>query len=515
MSSSALKREISKSQLLLISFAAIFGSGWLFTPLYAAQIAGPYALLSWVIGAVVSMVIGVTMAEVVVLDPKAGGLSAIARETHGDFLSLLITVLNLIVFIILPAIEVRAVLQYFSAFLKTSVLPLGLGAPGEFGFAFILLALVTLVNLYGAKVTATITKGVVFFKLMTPVLICIVFTYSIGFDRALNWSRLTQAAGGESSIPWIQIFQAIATSGIIFSFNGFNQATLFAGETKNPKKAIPFAILGSLLISAVLYLAIQYVFIMALPAESLANGWKNISYPGDDGPFAGLAVALGLGGFISMIYLDSILSPLGTAFTYASAAPRLIYSLVEGSRIEVFSLKLNRYGISPFALFFTFALQCLAFVLLPNLKEMIGLLVAAFVLCYTVAPASLMVLRKLRPELPRPFRVKWAPLACYFSMLFSNLMVFSCGWAALRNLAVFSGVVLGIYFVFFVRTDFKLRLYSLFVSSGWFLFQIFSLTLLAFYHTNSFLGFDEVLLSISFISLVAFILGSIQTQSRT
>ncbi len=506
MSSSSLKREISKTQLLLISFAAIFGSGWLFAPLYAAQIAGPFALLAWVIGAAISTIIGITMAEVVVLYPKSGGLSSIVRGTHGDFLSLLITILNLAVFVILPAIEVRAVLQYISPLLKSFQFYSELGTVSEASLAITLLTLITLANLYGAKVTASITKAVVFFKLMTPVFICIAFTYSLGLSHALDTSRLGFKSA--DSIPWTQIFQAIATSGIIFSFNGFNQATLFAGEAKNPKSAIPFAILGSLMISAVLYLSIQYVFIMAVPADSLAQGWQNISFPGDDGPFAGLAITLGLGSLLSMIYLDAVISPLGTAFTYSSAAPRLLYSLSEGSTIELPQLKLNRHGIAPVTLFGTLLLESIAYILLPNLKAMIALLVAAFVLCYTVAPVSLLILRKTQPRLPRPFRVKWAPVACYFSIFFSNLMVFSCGWIALRNLAVFSGAVLGTYLLFLIKKNVKLGLYSILKSSGWFLFQIFALGALAWYQSETVLSFTAIFGWVSAISLTALALGS-------
>ena len=500
MNATSPKRELSRTQLLMISFAAIFGSGWLFSPLYAAQIAGPYALAAWGIGAIISMIIGVTMAEVVVLYPKAGGLSPVVRETHGDFLSLLLTIFNLVVFIILPAIEVRAVLQYLSTYLKSAALPEGLSVTFETALAFMLLALVTLVNLYGARITAAITRVVVFFKLFTPILVCVAFASALGSEKMTDMTRLSFSPTHSGSVPWTEIFQAIATSGIIFSFNGFNQATLFAGEAKNPKRAIPFAILGSLIVSGLLYLAIQYVLIMAIPQTSLVNGWKNISFPGDDGPFAGLSIALGLGGLLTVIYIDAVISPLGTAFSYASAAPRLLYSLGE--------IKLNRHGVSPTAFLGAFFLECLAFILLPNLKAMIALLVAAFVLCYTVAPASLLVLRKTQPKLHRPFRVKWAPLACYLSISFSNLMVFSCGWIALRNLALFSGGVLTLYLAFLVKKKQKQEIQSTLQGSGWFLFQIFSLGILSFYHQKSALDFGWISFSIAALSWFALLLAT-------
>src|SRR5207248_248230 len=91
-----------------------------------------------------------------------------------------------------------------------------------------LLSLITLVNLYGAKMTAGLTKLVVLFKVVTPILICFSFLGTLYLRGQLDHSRLAYDHSF-FYIPWTQVFQAIATSGIIFSFNGFNQATLFAG----------------------------------------------------------------------------------------------------------------------------------------------------------------------------------------------------------------------------------------------------------------------------------------------
>lgn len=492
------KREITNTHLLFISFAAIFGSGWLFAPLYAAQIAGPASLIAWVLGAVMSAVIGMTMAEVVVLFPRTGGLSQISSVTHGEFLSLCITVFNLLVFIILPAIEVRAVLQYLSSYFGIAVISENSVSMCSYVFAFFLLALITLVNLYGAKITATVTKAVVLFKVVTPILLCGSFLYTLGSNGSFDHSRLAI-----STIPWNEVLQAIATSGIIFSFNGFNQATLFAGEAKNPQKSVPFAILGSLMISGLLYCLIQYVFLMAVPKESFINGWDKLSFSGDEGPFAGIATLLGLGWLLTIIYADAVISPLGTAFSYASAAPRLFHVLFEASLEKGRFLKLNQYGISPAIIGITFLLEYLTFIFLPSLKAMIALLVAAFVLCYTVAPASLLTLRRIRPELHRPFRVYMAPLISLLSLFFSNLMVFSCGWMALRNLlSVSFGLLIG-YLVCQLKNHEMRVVQKDLKGSVWFLFQLCSIGALSWYDHHFSLPFLRVFASIGGISLVA------------
>jgi amino acid transporter len=516
MPTTRLKRELTHSHLLFISFSAIFGSGWLFTPLYAAQMAGPYALLAWALGAFMSVVIGMTMAEVIVLYPQTVGLSAISKKTHGEFLSLFITILNLLVFLVLPAIEVRAVLQYVFGFLSLSSQASSISGM-EALLAFFLLSMITLVNLFGARLTGAVTQWIALFKLVTPVLICSSFLYKIGLHGAVNFTRLFVNSTADSGIPWSQVFQAIATGGIIFSFNGFNQATLFAGEARNPQKSIPFAIVGSILLSGLLYFFIQYAFLVSVPKESFAAGWSFLSFPGDQGPFAGIAVLLGLGSLLAIIYANAVISPLGTAFAYASAAPRLFYSLAQGGSSDEYShkgfWKLNRYGVSTQAIVITLVLEFLIFVFLPSLKEMIALLVAAFIICYTVAPTSLLILRRAQPKLYRPFRVPVAPLFAFFSLFFSNLMIFFCGWIAIRNLMAFS-VVFVLIDLFRHRTDLLGRLSHAFSGSMWFLVQLVCLGLFAYVDFCEPMAFSLSCFLIAGMSVVALLISQASAENQ-
>ena len=420
--------------LLVISFAAIFGSGWLFSPLYAAQLAGPYSLLAWLIGAIVSAVIGITLAEVVVLVPQTGGLTQAAELTHGAYLGFILTLFNAVVYLLLPAIEVRAILQYAATSHQIFGDSAGdLSAVGQLS-AIALLAALTWVNVYGAQITLSLTGWMAGFKVLTPILLCGLFAWDLGISGFCNSARLVPDQPLDQAFR--PIMAAIATSGILFSYNGFNQATLFAGECAQPQRAIPRAILGSLGLAGLLYLLIQYTFIMALPADALSGGWRQLHFTHQAGPFAGLAQARGLSGLLVLIYLDALISPLGTAFSYASAAPRLLAGFFRNVDGSIRQISVNRHGVSVPLVVFTLVMETLVLILLPSLRAMIALLVAAFVLCYTAAPASLLELRRTHPQLPRVFRVAVAPLTCWMAVFFANLMVFSCGWVALRNLSI-------------------------------------------------------------------------------
>ena len=86
-----VERQVSRLALLCISVGAMIGSGWLFGPLYAAQIAGPAAVLSWVLGGSLVIVIALSFAELSAMLPVTGGLARFPQFTHGAMVSYMMT----------------------------------------------------------------------------------------------------------------------------------------------------------------------------------------------------------------------------------------------------------------------------------------------------------------------------------------------------------------------------------------------------------------------------------------
>src|SRR5215471_10027714 len=81
------KRAISSGALLLASISAILGSGWLFAAYYTSMLAGPAAILSWLIGGVIVILISFTFAELSAMLPITGSSSRIPQYTHGTIVS--------------------------------------------------------------------------------------------------------------------------------------------------------------------------------------------------------------------------------------------------------------------------------------------------------------------------------------------------------------------------------------------------------------------------------------------
>ncbi|RCW47000.1 amino acid permease-like protein, partial [Halopolyspora algeriensis] len=82
-----VRRDVNKLSLLFTGVGAIIGSGWLFGALYASQIAGPAAILSWIIGAIMIMIIGLVYAELAVMFPVVGGIIRFPHYSFGSFAS--------------------------------------------------------------------------------------------------------------------------------------------------------------------------------------------------------------------------------------------------------------------------------------------------------------------------------------------------------------------------------------------------------------------------------------------
>ena len=107
-----LRRSLSMLDLTLIGIGAAIGSGWLFGVQYAANDAGPGAIVGWVIGAVSLIFIALVYAELSSMLPAAGGVVRYPDYSHGSLVGFLVSVATLIAYSTIPPIEGEAAVQY-------------------------------------------------------------------------------------------------------------------------------------------------------------------------------------------------------------------------------------------------------------------------------------------------------------------------------------------------------------------------------------------------------------------
>ena len=204
------------------------------------------------------------------------------------------------------------------------------------------------------------------------------------------------------------ILAAVATSGIIFAYLGFEQADQLAGESKNPKRDIPFAVIGSIVIGLIIYIALQVVFLLALPASAIGPTWAHVGnglYTAFTGPWAQLAALVSLGWLATILYIDAIISPAGTGLIYTAGSSRVSYGLSRNGYFPTCSSGSTSRGVPWVGLIAAFIVGCICFLPFPSWQSLVGLITSASVLMYAGAPLSLGVFRRRLPDADRPYRL--------------------------------------------------------------------------------------------------------------
>ncbi|HXY22890.1 MAG TPA: APC family permease [Burkholderiaceae bacterium] len=434
-----LRKEAGIVGLLYASVGGIVGSGWLFGPARAAQEAGPLSLGSWVIGALAVLLLALVFAELGALMPKSGALVHISRVSHGPLLSAIWSWILFLAYVTVAPVEVMAVLTYANSYVGGLVHPdNGLLTPTGLIVSILLLGLLVALNFLVIRWVLLINSAATWWKLAVPgatVVVLIGLSYHPANLQLVQPHAHVQLAG---------MFTAVATSGVIFSYFGFRQAIDLAGETRNPSRNIPIAVIGSVLIGMALYLALQFAYLVAInPSDLTKGGWSGLRFAGSNGPFAAIAIALGATWWTTILYIDAVVSPAGTAFIYTTAASRITMATGEIGTGPQLLARINGHGVPWVAVLVTFAVGALFFFPFPSWQKLVSYISSVTVLSYSIGPIVLLQLRDSMPDAKRPFRL-WAPwLTAPSAFVVSNWIIF---WTGLATLSFLFGMLLLLFF---------------------------------------------------------------------
>jgi amino acid transporter len=435
-----LRRDVNRLGLLFVSLGSIIGSGWLFGALYASQVAGPAAVISWVLGAVVMMVLALAHAELGSMYPVAGGST---RYPHFAFGSLAGFVIGWAVWlgaVTVAPIEVLAALQYLThyfPFLTDTTAGVTVLTGTGIVISVILMAVFTVINLIGIRLLAESNNIIMIWKVAIPFLAVVVIMI-----LSFNTSNFT-AAGGFAPFGLEGVLSALSVGGVIFAYQGFEQAIQLGAETHNPQRNIPFAVIGSMSIGVILYILLQVAFLGALdPSEELKNGWANLSFPGAAGPVAGLATLVGAGWLATLLYIDAFVSPAGTGLIYTASSSRLSYAFARNHYIPRQFGSLSNRGVPIVSIIFSFVIGCFMFLPFPGWQELVGFIISATVIGYAAVPLALGALRRQEPDHPRPFKLPAGEVMAVASFIVANLVIYWSTWDVIWKVCV--GMILGL-----------------------------------------------------------------------
>ncbi|MGH9352932.1 MAG: APC family permease, partial [Terriglobia bacterium] len=227
------------------------------------------------------------------------------------------------------------------------------------------------------------------------------------------------------------------------------QALALAGETRNPGRYIPIALIGSVIISMLIYIGLQVSFIIALKPADIALGWEHLHFTGMFGPLAAIAVTVGAFWWAVILYVDAFVSPMGTAFIYATASPRIIMAAGEMGNAPKQVVKLNRSGVPWIGLVVTWIVGAIFFFPFPSWQKLVSAVSLITVLSYSIGPVILLHLRKALPDAPRPFRLRAVNVVSVIAFIFSNWIIYWTGYETVKVLFSLVAVYVVVYLAWF------------------------------------------------------------------
>ncbi|WP_265443236.1 APC family permease [Flexivirga meconopsidis] len=438
MSQGTFKPKLSTTDMVMVGFGAIFGSGWLFAASKVAGMAGPAGWLSWLIGGIAVLLLGLVYSELGASLPRAGGVIRYPLYSHGPLLGYLMGFVTLIAFSSLIAIEVEAARQYASAWFPAltqgdSSSPTVLGWLVQ--FALILLFFV--LNYLAVQTFAKSNSIITVFKFVVPVLTIVVLLFHV---KGANFSSQGFAPFGMSGVQ-----AAVAGGGVMFAFLGLQPIVTMASEAKKPQRTVPIALILSVVLATGVYILLQVAFIGAVPSDLISGGWQGI-----DGkfslPFKDIATVLGLGWLGVFIVLDAMISPSGTGNIYVSSTSRVVYGWARnGTLFKVFTRVDPRSGVPRPAMWLTFALAVFWTLPFPSWGVLVNVVSAALILSYAIAPVCAGAFRRRLPDMPKPFRLKGFAVISPLAFVIASYIVYWTGWSTISWLLGSQLVMFGLY----------------------------------------------------------------------
>jgi amino acid transporter len=421
---SGLRRDLGPIGLLFSAVGSIIGSGWLFAAFEAGSIAGPAAILSWVIGSVLFMLIGLVYAELGVMFPVAGGVARFPHWSFGSFASYTMGWVTWLAAAAVAPIEVEAALKYTRHYVHWLASPNGTLTGYGYGIAAAAMALFVLVNFMGIRWFARLNNVVVWWKL--AIITMVIVAFLVTEFHGANFSSHGFAPAGNGGI-----FTSVAIAGIAFSFLGFRQGIELAGETKNPRRYVPLAVIGSLVITAIIYILLQVAFIGSLSPSAIAHGWTALANNTNlaSSPLAVLAGLIGLSWLGSILYADAIISPGDTGFIYTTVTARLSYAMGRNENAPRQLAATTRTGAPWVSLLLAFVVGLIVFLPFPSWQKLVGFVTGITVLSFGSGPLVLVAMRKQLPGQERPYRLPGGHVIPFLAFWGANMIIYWGGWA--------------------------------------------------------------------------------------
>jgi APA family basic amino acid/polyamine antiporter len=387
-----LKRDLSRFDMTMIAIGSTIGSGIFLTPaLVAHTLPSPSWIIGiWLVGGVMALTGALTFAELAGMMPGAGGVYVYLNEAYGPLAGFLY---GWAYFLVCNTGGIAALSLAFATYLGHFIplSPAGLRITAITG-----LLLVTALNVRGVKIAGMFSDVFTLLKL-SGIGFLIVAGIGWGTNRQIDFSAPLDLKGGTLGGAL-----SVAMVGVLWSYGGWQHASYAAGEARNPRRTIRFAMVTGAVVVVAVYVLTNLSYMLLLPVGAIGASPRLASDAMQTimGPAGGGLIA-------AVIFI----STFGTTGIYTLTAPRIYFAMARdglffGKVAEIHP----RFHTPAFAIMIQSAWAILLILFWGTFESLISYVVFTDWIFFALAATGVFVLRRKRPSAERPYRTLGYPL---------------------------------------------------------------------------------------------------------
>jgi basic amino acid/polyamine antiporter, APA family len=393
-----LKRAVGALDLTALGVGAIIGTGIFVVIGEGATLAGPGLILSFVLAALTCVFSALSYAELASSIPVSGSAYTYSYATMGEVVAWIIGWDLILEYGISVAAVAVGWGGNLNSFLDTAfgiTIPTALSTSPETGGVFnlpavLIVVIVTALLMRGVRETTRANTIMVFVKLAVLVLFIIV---AATVFKSGNLKPF--APHGFNGI-------VSAASVIFFAFIGFDAVSTGSEEAKKPSRDLPLAITGSLVIATVVYILVSTMAVGVLPASELGKS---------DAPLAeALKTGAGANWAASVMAFGALVAITSVMITIFYGQTRIMFAMSRDGLVPEWLADVNPRTGTPVRLTILFGIGIAVLAAIIPLSEIVKLVNIGTLFAFVLVNAGVIILRRTRPDMPRPFRVPFSPV---------------------------------------------------------------------------------------------------------
>ncbi|MGZ7049061.1 MAG: amino acid permease [Methanobacterium sp.] len=437
----SLKRAIGPFSLIIMGLGCIIGAGiFIVTGVASASYSGPALVLSFIISAVACVFTALCYAEFASMIPISGSVYTYTYVAMGEIWAWMIGWVLIFEYLISASAVAVGWSSYIVQFLNSGgiILPQIITNPPGIGLinlpAFFIIAFLTGVLILGVKESARFNAVIVILNI--SIILLFIFV-GINFIDPANYQPFLPYG-------WSGVVTGAAM--VFFAYIGFDAVSTAAEETKNPQRTLPIGIIGSLIISSILYIAVAAVLNGMVPYNLLNNA----------APVTFALEKVGANWAATIVSFGAIFGLTSVLLTSLFGQTRIFFSMSrDGLLPSIFSrVHVNfRSPIASILIVGAIAAVIASFFPLSTIIELVNIgTLSAFIFL----ALSIIILRYQQPDIPRKFKCPFVPVVPVLSIIFSAFLIFQLSPTTLKYFAISLAIGLAAYFAYGARNS-KLR----------------------------------------------------------